>query len=198
MYKGYRLDYSILDDNALIRLIINARPEALSALYDRYGRLVYSMAFHATGDPETAEEITQDVFVRVWEKAATYRVEQAKVSTWLASIARYRSIDILRQRGIRPEGQSIGLDDLNPGSEPKVDSPEGAAEKSIEHARVRAAVASLPKDQQLALQLAYFQGLSHSEIAQRLDEPLGTVKTRIRLAMQKLREMLQDDLRVLR
>jgi RNA polymerase sigma-70 factor (ECF subfamily) len=129
-------------------------------------------------------------------KAATYRVEQAKVSTWLASIARYRSIDVLRQRGVRPEGQSIGLDDLNPGSEPKVDSPEGVAEKSLEHARVRAAVASLPKEQQLALQLAYFQGLSHSEIAERLDEPLGTVKTRIRLAMQKLREMLQDDLRV--
>jgi RNA polymerase sigma-70 factor (ECF subfamily) len=192
------LEYSLLDDNELIHLIVRARPEALSALYDRYGRLVYSMALHSTGDPETAEEITQDVFVRVWEKAATYRVDQAKVSTWLASIARYRSIDVLRQKGVRPEGQSIGLDDLNPSSEPRVDSPEGAAEKSFEHTRVRAAVASLPKEQQQALQLAYFQGLSHSEIAELLNEPLGTVKTRIRLAMQKLRQMLQDDLRVFR
>jgi RNA polymerase sigma-70 factor (ECF subfamily) len=192
------LDYSALDDNTLIRLIIQARPEALSALYDRYGRLVYSMALHATGDAETAEEIAQDVFVRVWEKAVTYRSEQAKVSTWLASIARYRAIDVLRQKGARPERSSVGLDDLVPGMEPRVDSPEGAAEKSIEHARVRAAVASLPKEQQRALELAYFQGLSHSEIAEWLDEPLGTVKTRIRLAMQKLREILQDDLRVVR
>lgn len=192
------MDSSSLDDHALIRLIVNARPEALSALYDRYGRLVYSLALYCVGDPETAEEITQDVFLRVWQKAGTYRAEQAKVSTWLTSIARNRSIDILRQRSARPDHNSTGLEDLPVGVEPNVEGPEGAAEQSLAHARVRAALTALPHDQQAALRLAYFHGLSHSEIAVRLGQPLGTVKTRIRLAMQKLREALQDDLRVAR
>lgn len=187
------MDYSILEDEALIRLIVVSRTEALSALYDRYSRLVFSMALHTVGDPATAEEITQDVFVRVWEKAGTYRPEQAKVSTWLTSITRYRAIDMLRHRSSRPEKNSIGWDDLALGAEPSVEGPESAAEQAIDSQRVRAAVASLPVEQQRALNLAYFQGLSHSQIAEQLGEPLGTVKTRIRLAMQKLREVLQDD-----
>ena len=187
------MDYSILDDEALIRLIMVSKTEALSALYDRYSRLVFSMALHTVGDPATAEEITQDVFVRVWEKAGTYRSEQAKVSTWLTSITRYRAIDMLRHRGSRPERNSIGWDDLTLGAEPSVEGPEGAAEQSLDNQRVRAAVATLPLEQQRALTLAYFHGLSHSQIAEQLGEPLGTVKTRIRLGMQKLREVLQDD-----
>jgi RNA polymerase sigma-70 factor (ECF subfamily) len=187
------VDYAKLDDTALIRQIVYHRTEALSELYDRYSRLVFSLALQTIGDPATAEEITQDVFVRVWEKAGTYREEQAKVSTWLTSITRYRSIDLLRQRGSRPERDSIGWDDLASGNEPSIDGPEGAAELSIEGLRIRNAVNGLPPDQQKALRLAYFYGLSHSEIAEQLGEPLGTVKTRIRLAMQKLREILQDD-----
>lgn len=187
------MDYASLDDAALMRLIAIQRTEALSALYDRYSRLVYSLAFHTVGDPETAEEITQDVFFRVWEKASTYRQEQAKVSTWITSITRYRSIDLLRQRSARPEKDSLGWDEVPVAVEPSVDSPEAASELLIEGLRLRSALETLPADQRQALELAYYHGLSHSEIAERLSHPLGTVKTRIRLAMQKLREVLQDD-----
>lgn len=186
------MDYAALDDIALIRLIVYQCTEALNELYDRYGRLVFNLALQTVGDPAAAEEITQDVFLRVWEKAATFREEQGKFCTWLTSITRHRSIDLLRQRRSRPERDSIGWDDLTSGNEPSVDGPEWAAELSIESLRIRTAVGGLPPEQQKALHLAYFYGWSHSEIAERLEEPLGTVKTRIRLGKQKLREILQD------
>jgi RNA polymerase sigma-70 factor (ECF subfamily) len=193
------LNYSSLDDGALIRQIANARPDALSVLYDRYGRLVYSLALNVLGDAESAEEVTQDVFVRVWEKAGTYRVEQAKVSTWLTSITRNRSIDLLRRRGVRPEGHSIGWEDLTADGSWRLDGrapdPEEQAVQSIRGQRVRAAISNLPPEQQQALALAFFGGFSHTEIAARLGEPLGTVKTRIRMAMQRLRNLLEEEQR---
>jgi RNA polymerase sigma-70 factor, ECF subfamily len=181
-------------DDALIRLIAMRRSDALSALYDRYSRLVFSLALHVVGDRETAEEITQDVFYRVWENAASYRSDQAKLTTWMTSITRYRSIDILRKRQVRPERDSMDWEDaeyeLNPGS---LDGPEELTDLTMQQHRVRTAIAVLPRDQQEVLALAYFQGLSHSQIAERLKQPLGTVKTRIRLAMQRLRDLLKDE-----
>lgn len=107
MYNGGRitikidseepLDLSNTNDETLIRLIAESREEALSELYDRYNRLVYSLALYILGDPQTAEEVTQDVFVRIWERAGSYRTEVAKVSTWLTSITRHRAIDVLRR-----------------------------------------------------------------------------------------------------
>jgi RNA polymerase sigma-70 factor (ECF subfamily) len=189
------VDYSDLDDVTLINLIALARSDALSELYDRYSRLVFSLALNMVGDRSSAEEITLDVFARIWEKAETYRPEQAKVSTWLSSITRYRSIDVLRRRGVRPEQHSIAWADVAPGSLPSIDGPEEAAELALQQQRVRAAVAKLPPEQQEALALAYFRGYTQREIAQALDVPLGTIKTRIRLAMQKLRDMLAEEAR---
>lgn len=183
-------DYQSLADETLLRLIVHARPEALSALYDRYSRLVFSLALQAVGDPASAEEITQDVFLRVWQRAAQYRAEAAKVSTWLSSIARYRAIDWLRRQGVRPEGRSVAWADVPPDEVPVAESTEQAVELAIQRQQVRAAVAQLPEEQQRVLAMAYFQGLSQSEIAQALGLPLGTVKTRLRLAMDKLRGML--------
>lgn len=189
------MDYTALDDNALIRLIVHRRTEALSELYDRYSRLVFSLALHTVGDRETAEEITQDVFFRVWEKAETYHSEQSKLSTWITSITRYRAIDILRKRGSRPEQNSLDWEDVSPASRPVADDdPEGETELAMKQSRIRSAVANLPPDQRQVLALAYFRGLSHSQISEELAQPLGTVKTRIRLAMQKLRETLKDEL----
>jgi len=186
------VDYTPLDDEALIRLIVHAQADALGALYGRYGRLVFSVALNAVGDPDTAEEIVQDVFVRVWERARQYRADQGKVSTWLTSIARHRAIDQLRRQGARAGQHSVGWADLLPQAEPISNGPEQAAELAGQRERVRAAVARLPAEQKQVLALAYFQGQSHSEIALALDLPLGTVKTRIRLAMDKLRVMLTD------
>ena len=190
------MNYSALDDQTLIRLVARAHADALGELYERYSRLVFSLAWNLVGDQATAEEITLDVFTRIWEKAETYRPEQAKVSTWLTSIARYRSIDMLRRRGSRPEQHSVDWAELAPDDLPSADGPEEAAELAMQQQRVRAAIAALPSDQKQVLALAYFKGYSHREIAQVLNQPLGTVKTRIRLGMQKLRDLLLEEQRV--
>jgi RNA polymerase sigma-70 factor (ECF subfamily) len=186
------VDYTTLDDAALIRLLAYNRSEALGELYNRYARLVFSVALNAIGDSATAEEITQDVFTRAWEKAKTYDVEISKVSTWLISITRNRSIDEMRRGRIRPERYSVSWAEVQDDPADENAGPEEKSELGWQQATVRAAVASLPFDQQQALALAYFKGFSHSEIAETLGEPLGTVKTRIRLGMQKLREILSD------
>ncbi len=188
-----QLDYSTLDDEALIRLIVHARAEALSELYDRYGRLVFSLAFNSVGDRATAEEITQDVFLRVWQQARQYRADRGKVSTWLTGITRHRAIDQLRRRGSRPEQHSVAWAEISPGAEPAVNGPEQTAALVMERARVRAAIDLLSEEQQRVLALAYFQGFSQSQIAEALGLPLGTVKTRLRLGMQKLRDTLQEN-----
>ena len=189
---GCSVEYSTLNDETLVRLAASAHQDALAELYDRYSRLVFSLALNIVGDRAAAEEITLDVFTRVWQKADTYRPEQAKVTTWLTSIARYRSIDVLRRKGSRPEQHSVGWAEVSPDDMPSTDGPEQATELALERQRVQAAIAELPPDQKQALALAYFVGYTHREIAEALDQPLGTVKTRIRLAMHKLRQMLQD------
>jgi len=188
-----QLDYSTLDDEILLQLIVRANSEALGELYDRYSRLVFSLAINSVGDPATAEEITQDVFLRVWQRARQYRADRGKVSTWLTGITRHRAIDRLRRRGSRPEQHSVAWADISPGAEPSVDGPERSVTLTLERARVRSAMARLPEEQKQVLALAYFQGLTQSQMAQVLDLPLGTVKTRIRLGMQKLRELLPEE-----
>ena len=192
------MNFDTLSDSELITMIAGSRSEAahqaLGVLYDRYGRLVYTIAYHVVGDSETAEEITQDAFVRVWEGAATYRGEIARVTSWLVSIARHRAIDELRRRGSRPEQNSIVWPD-DPDQEsgyqmPALDNPEDTVGAAMQHSGVRQMVAALPPDQRRVLGLAYFKGMSHSEIAEHLGEPLGTVKSRIRMAMQRLRDAM--------
>ena len=187
------MNYSTLNDETLILLVSRTQPEALQALYERYSRLVFSLALNIVGDQATAEEITLDVFTRIWEKADTYRVERAKVTTWLISITRHHAIDVMRRRGVRPEKHSLSWAELSPTAMPVGNPPEEITELSLQRARVRAAVAQLPPEQQQALTLAYFGGYTHRQVADALDQPLGTIKTRIRLAIQKLRQLLQDE-----
>lgn len=187
------MDYKKFDDEALIRLITQGNQNAISELYDRYSRLVYSIALNATDNPSLAEDITQDVFIRIWEKADTYRSDQAKVSTWMTSIARYRTIDLIRRQKARPEGNRepwATVEELKP-SDPI--NTETQVDLSLRRQQVRDALAKIPSAQRDALAYAFFGGYSHTEIAEILGEPLGTVKTRIRLAMQKLRDILADE-----
>jgi len=182
-----------LDDTALINLIIQKDEDALGELYDRYHRLVYSIALNVVGRPEDAEEITLDVFTRIWEKAHTYHSEQAKVTTWLTRMTRNRSIDILRREEIRPMKHSVSWADVSPEPIADSDKTESAAHLTILKEHIREAIATLPDNQKEVLALAYFKGYSHSEIAGELDLPLGTAKARIRSGMQKLRALLQDE-----
>jgi RNA polymerase sigma-70 factor (ECF subfamily) len=186
------MDYSELDDVTLLQLMAQDRTEALGALYDRYNRLVFSLALAIVGDDATADEITLDVFMRLWRQAGTYQVEKARVSTWMTVIARHLAIDALRRRKARPEAQSADWPQPTPlpaGGR----TIEESVELTLQRQRVRAAVAQLPPDQRQALALAFFKGLTHAQIAEALEQPLGTVKTRIRLAMQKLRSLLREE-----
>ncbi|MCA9936844.1 MAG: sigma-70 family RNA polymerase sigma factor [Ardenticatenaceae bacterium] len=186
------VDVKQLDDLTLMRLIAQGNEAALSELYDRYSRLVLSIAYGVVQNRQTAEEVTLDIFTRAWEKAATYDPQQAKVSTWLVRMTRNRAIDWLRREKIRPFQHSISWGDVTPEAVATENQTETAVQSNLQQQRVRTAVASLPPDQQEALALAYFKGYSHSEIAQVLNQPLGTVKGRIRAAMQKLRVLLEE------
>lgn len=185
-------DPSGLDDEGLLRAIASGQSTALSVLYDRYGRLAFSLAVTIVGDGSLAEEITQDVFVQIWNKAATYHSDQGKVPTWLASITRHRAIDILRRRGARPEGHQVDWEEGLPPDLPEETAVEEMVELAQEKRSIRQAIAALPAEQRDALALAFFKGYTHQQIADATGEPLGTVKTRIRLAMQKLRQNLEN------
>jgi RNA polymerase sigma-70 factor (ECF subfamily) len=187
------VDYSSLNDETLLRLIGNAHSDALNQLYQRYSSLVFGLALRTVGNSATAEEITLDVFTRVWQKAETYRSEQGKVSTWLMSITRNLAIDTLRRQNVRPEQYSVSWTEISRPVIQDHNHPERATELAMQQEEIRAAVAQLPPEQRQVLGLAYFAGYTHSQIADLLDQPLGTVKTRIRLAMQKLRQILIND-----
>jgi RNA polymerase sigma-70 factor (ECF subfamily) len=185
--------YATYDDETLISLIAQLQTEALDQLYDRYNRPIFSLVLMIVGDRATAEEITMDVFMRVWQKAGSYRADQARVSTWLIHIARHHAIDILRRRAVRPDQYALGLDEITPSAQFPAQDPGELAEHSLRRERIHAAIARLPADQKQALMLAYFGGYTQTQIAEVLKQPLGTIKTRLRLAMQKLRDFLRDE-----
>ena len=141
------MDYTKFDDQALLRLIIKKDENALGELYDRFGRLVYSIALNALGDPALAEEVTQDVFFRIWEKAESYRSDHGKVVTWMSGITRNRAVDEIRRQKIRPEAMlapwaidEAGLQDGSAGLEAEIELKQ-------QKNRVRRAIAQLPEEQ---------------------------------------------------
>ena len=184
------MSFSDLDDAAIMEKLSRGNEGALSVLYDRYGPLVFGIALSMVGDRESAEEITQDVFTNVWKKVHSYHADKSKVVTWISRITRNRAIDELRKRRARPE-RLRACWEIDIEQEPALGSgPEDQLELAVERQRVRAALAALPAEQKQALELAYFKGYSHSEISAALGQPLGTIKTRIRIGMQKLQRLL--------
>jgi RNA polymerase sigma-70 factor (ECF subfamily) len=185
------VDHSTLDDTTLMRLVALRQTGALDELYGRYSRLVFGLALRMLRDEAHAEEVTLDVFATLWTKASTYRGDKASVSTWLGSLARNRAIDRLRREKVRPSGTAVEWEDALDNI-PAAASTEAEAELAMKRREVQAALTALPEEQRRALEMAYFGGYSHYEIAETLDIPVGTVKTRIRLAMQKLRDSLSE------
>jgi RNA polymerase sigma-70 factor (ECF subfamily) len=189
------VDYTGLRDDELMDRLGRQDIGAFEALYDRYGDLVYSVALRVVGDTYVAEDIAQDVFLRVWRRPEQFDLERGKFVTWLMSVTRNRSIDERRRRGrrLRHEAMPSGDDeeDVLPSKNDR-DDPALATVLADERAAVRRAMEYLPAEQKLAIQLAYFSGLTQQEIANQLGHPLGTVKTRIRLGMQKMRGALED------
>jgi RNA polymerase sigma-70 factor (ECF subfamily) len=175
-------------DEELLLLLAAGEQDALGPLYARYAALVYGIAARSFDGP-TAEEIVQEVFLAVWRGAATFEPERGTVRAWLLQIARFRIINEIRRRGRRPHTSGDGGLRLVEVADPDP-APEEAAWRGEQEAAVRAALDELPDAQRDALRLAFYGGLTHEQVARRLDLPLGTAKTRIRAGMQKLRVLL--------
>jgi RNA polymerase sigma-70 factor (ECF subfamily) len=178
------------DDVRLVERIAAGDAEALGKLYDRYGRVAFGMLYRMLPGPEAAEEVAQDAFHSVWRQARSYRPERGAVRTWLLAICRNAAIDWRRTRGKRLEREVTIEAAADLLSDAKVDE---AVVDALRAERVRAVVGRLPPEQREVLALAFWGGYSQSEIAARTNTPLGTVKSRVRLAMNKLRESLEDE-----
>jgi RNA polymerase sigma-70 factor (ECF subfamily) len=180
-------------DQEMIARIGRRDQSAFSALYDRMSGPLYSLAMKMLGDPAEAQDALQDVFLQIWSRARTYDPEQSSVFSWTVLLTRSRAIDRLRARGRRSRvvvassEETSAVDDAS-----TVESAADTAEKKDEAARVRYVLKNLPAEQREAIELAFFEHLSHHEIAARLGQPLGTVKARIRRGLLKLRERLKN------
>ena len=182
-------------DSALVARAAGGDERALGELYDRYGGIAYSLACSIVGEAADAEEVVADAFAQVWRSAAGFDPARGSVAAWLATITRTRALDLVRSRKRRArvleeaavvtdEGEALVL-------APSLESPDRGAELTETSAIVRKSLADLPSPQRRVIELAYFGGLSQSEIAAQLSEPLGTVKTRMRAGMEKLRQALR-------
>ena len=173
-------------DEGLIRRILNGDEVALGLLYDRYGGRVYSVAKHILQDAGAAEEVLQDIFHQLWRNAANFDSARGSLTGWLLVMARNRSIDRLRRRTV-----TVGVEVAATLHGSALDM-ESFAVKQEMASRVQAALQGLPEAQRQAMELAYFEGLTQSEIAKRTGDPLGTVKTRLRTALASLRAQLGE------
>lgn len=183
------------NDVTLLRQVAERQPEALGALYDRYATTLLGLGKRILGSLADAEEVLQEVFLHVWNNAERYDAGRSSVSTWLILITRSRAIDRLRTRKVVERTHETSVQE-NP---PEDASPEGLENVFIHERRerVRGEMEKLPPEQKQVLEMAFYEGLSQSEIAAKADLPLGTVKTRTLLAMKKLRGALRDEIRQL-
>jgi RNA polymerase sigma-70 factor, ECF subfamily len=177
--------YLLLADEDLISLTAGRDTQALAALYDRHGRVAYSLAYRMMGERQAAEDLVQEAFLKVWRAAGSYRVERASVRTWILSIVHNRGIDMLRSTASRRRTQER-VEAQPPASQPSEAFGETWRNSQREH--VREGLRELPPEQLKVLELAYFSGYTHTEIAELLDLPLGTVKGHMRLGLKKMRE----------
>ncbi len=180
-------------DQDLVQRMAAGDEHALGELYDRHGRSAYALAYAIVGERADADEVVVDVFGQVWRAAAQFEPARGSVGSWLATIARTRALDLVRARGRRSralERAALLADSGISGPAAPADAPDRDAERAEARRLVGRALADLPAPQRRAIELAYFGGLSQSEIAAQLGEPLGTIKTRIRDGMAKLRTLL--------
>lgn len=179
------------DDQLLIAAVARGESQALEVLYDRYSGVVYRLAFRMLKHREQSEEIVQEVFWRVWRRSASFERERGRVAQWIFGIAHNLCIDEMRRMRARPN--PVYDDENHPVIQQLIDDQvdvPAAAWASEQRRVIVSALASLPSAQREAIELAYFGGLSHQEIADQLDRPLGTIKTRVRLGLQKLGSLL--------
>ena len=176
-----------LRDEELMALMSQGDEQALGALYDQYGRLVYSIALRIIGDRLSAEEVTQDVFQIVWQQVGTFRATAGSVGGWIVGITRHRAIDEIRSHRHKARTREISTEDAPLDM---LSDAQNVEQQAISRSDVRAALGVLPAAQRQAIELAYYGGLTCREIASSLGTSVGTVKTRLRLGLVKLRAAL--------
>jgi RNA polymerase sigma-70 factor (ECF subfamily) len=189
--------YRGLDDEELMERLFQRDLEAFRALYERYGSLVYSTCLRIVRDTQIAEDMVQEIFLRVWRKPESYLPSRGRFVTWLTSVTRNRAVDEIRSRNRRFRHETASPEEQErevPAAETM--DPALTAELSDQRRLILAALEGIPQEQREVIELAYFGGLTQQEISQRLSQPLGTVKTRIRLGMQKLRGALTPEFRL--
>lgn len=177
-------EQAAVHDAALIARVRSGDTHAMTAVYDRYAPIVYAVALRVLGDTAAAEDVMQEIFMQLWRKPQSFDGSRGSMGAWLAVIARHRAIDALRRR--KPE---TDMDDVVLAS--GVDLESETARNTLV-ARVRQLIPSLSPEQQRALQMAFFEGMTHAEIAAKTGEPLGTIKTRIRSGLLALRKGVTD------
>jgi RNA polymerase sigma factor (sigma-70 family) len=183
-----RRDLAHLSDEAVVALCARSDESALAELYDRYGGTAFGLAFRVLRDDALAEDAVQEAFLAIWRGAPSYVPERAKASTWILTFVHRRAVDIVRReqrRRVEP------LPEIDPrGSE---GSAEDVAWLRLERERVQAALSQLPDQQREAIELAYYGGFTQSQLAERLGEPIGTIKSRMFMGLARLRELLERD-----
>ncbi|MDX2260169.1 MAG: sigma-70 family RNA polymerase sigma factor [Gemmatimonadales bacterium] len=180
------------DDSSLVLAMTQGDTAAMSTLYDRYAPGLLGLALRITREQADAEEVVVDTFAQAWRDAARFETGRGTVAAWLVTIARSRALDLMRARSRR--GRLTDAAEVETASPPAMGggfaSPMAGVLADERARRIRDALLALPDAQREALELAYFEGLSQSEIAERLDQPLGTVKTRLRLGLRKMRDLV--------
>jgi len=176
-----------LSDEALVALVARADEDALAELYDRFGRVAYGLALRIVRDPGLAEDAVQEGFLTVWRSATRFVAERAKASTWILTLIHRRAVDLVRREQPR---RAEPLDEAPRGSG---DDTEEEAWLRLRRAKVQEALKRLPDKQREAVELAYYGGFTQSELADRLGEPLGTIKSRMFSGLASLRELLTEE-----
>ncbi len=181
-----------ISDEMLIRAIASGAVWAMEPLYERYNRILYSLVYRMVSDHQIAEDLIQDAFVSVWKRAISYSPQSGAVRSWLVSIAHHRAIDYLRVMQRRSVLKEATFEDVDRDERTAQPAAEESALLSIQSDIVHAAMLEIPTEQRLVIDLAYFKGWTHSEIAATFQIPLGTVKARMRLGIKHLKRILEQ------
>ncbi len=179
-----------LTDEALLNAIAGGAVWAMESLYERYSRILYSLAYRMVADHQVAEDLLQDAFLSVWRRATSYSPQMGAARSWLISILHHRTIDYLRRARRRSTIQEVLLEDTELDESTASPDVWDEAWRSVKNSHVRAALMKIPTEQRLVIELAYFQGWTHTEIAEGTQIPLGTVKARMRLGLSHLKQVL--------
>lgn len=185
-YRPMARSFAHLSDEAVVALVARSDQEALAELYDRFGRVAYGLALRVLRDEKLAEDAVQEAFLAAWRNADRFMPERAKAGTWLLTFVHRRAVDLVRREDRRR------ADPLPEAAEASGGSAEEDAWLRFERERIQAALRQLPDQQREALELAYYGGFSQSELAERLGQPVGTIKSRMFTGLARLRELLAE------